>query len=446
MPKLKLTQAAVERLKPPPSGRIEYWDATLPGFGVRLSAPRPGSIDGRRTWQVMYRVNGKLSRETLGTVASIPNVGDARELARHSMTKARAGTNPVEEKRVAEAEQNRLAQEEAARKANTLAAVISRYLAERPTVNSKGRPLSREYLDEIKRTLTRDVAASKLGSEPIDEVDGQAIKGLVRGIAKTRPAHGNHVLAYLTTALQWAVDENVIRSNPAIVIDAPAPRIERDRILEDDGIRLFWCACDKIGWPFGPFDQLLLLTAQRRDELAHALRSEFDLEQRLWTLPGARTKNGRSHIVHLSSLAVEILKTLPGIGSGGLLFTTGRRGDNPISGWSASAKRLAGTMIDLLRSDPAQPGADTSEATIEPFTRHDLRRTATTGMARLGVAPHVVDKLLNHTTGKISGVAAIYNRFEYLAERKAAIELWSRHIESLIRPIPSNVVVLAAAR
>ena len=107
MPTLKLTQAAVERLKPPASGRVEYWDSQLPGFGMRLSAPRPGKKEetARRVWQAFYRVDGKMVREKLGTLAQTPSVADARELARQSMRKARAGGHPVEDRRRKEEEE-----------------------------------------------------------------------------------------------------------------------------------------------------------------------------------------------------------------------------------------------------------------------------------------------------------------------------------------------------
>jgi len=117
----------------------------LPGFGLRISDR------GRKTWQALYRLNGKMIRESFGTIAKVPNVGDARELARQSMTKASAGANPVEEKRAAEAEQKRLAEAEEERKQNTLAVVIKRYGVERPKVNQKGKPLAPEYLAEIVR-------------------------------------------------------------------------------------------------------------------------------------------------------------------------------------------------------------------------------------------------------------------------------------------------------
>jgi integrase len=445
MPRLKLTQAAIERLKPPPSGRIEYWDAHLPGFGLRISALRPGSVDGRRTWQVMYRVNGRLVRETIGTVATIPKVEIAREKARASLQAAQAGTNPVEARRRKKEDTEREAEAERALRQNTLSAVIDRYLEEAHTGRNRKKPMGADYYEETKRTLNRDVRPV-LGDRPITEIARGDIRELLAGIVdRGAPSGANHVLAYTRALFNWAVADELIAKSPAERVKMPAPRGERDRILDDDEIRLFWRACDKIGWPFGPFDQLLLLTAQRRDELAEVKWPELDIEAGLWRIPGERTKNGREHYVHLAPLTIEIIGSLPRIASKrGFVFTTGRRGDNPISGWSNAANRLCDTMADLMRSGLAEGGAN--EPSVPHFTRHDLRRTAASGMARLGVAPHVVDKILNHTTGKISGVAAIYNRFEYLPERKAATEAWSRHIESLIRPRPSNVVDFAAAR
>ena len=132
-----------------------------------------------------------------------------------------------------------------------------------------------------------------------------------------------------------------------------------------------------------------------------------------WTLPGERTKNGRAHIVHLSNLAIEILDRLPHIPSKkSWVFTTGLGGgDTPVSGFGRGRERIAGAMAAALGKD------------VAPFTLHDLRRSAATGMAALGIAPHVVDKILNHSSGKIAGVAKIYNRFEYLPERKAALDV-----------------------
>jgi integrase len=370
-------------------------------------------------------------REKLGTLAQIPNVADARKLARQSMTRARTGENPVEDRRRKEEEERRQSEAEEVRRESTLAAVIDRYLAERPADRSR-KPMRAEYLAETARTLNKNVKQSALGKRPLDEITGDEIKRLVRGIAKDAPSQANHTLAYLKAMLGWAIDEGLIGKNPAASVKMPAQKVERERALSDEEIPVFWLACDAIGWPFGPLARLLLLTAQRRDELAYAAWSEFDLNKQTWTLPGERTKNGRSNIVHLSPLAIEIIEKLPRIASKkGWVFTTGLGGgDMPVSGFGRGRQRIAAAM------------AAASAEEVAPFTLHDLRRSAATGMAALGIAPHVVDKILNHSSGKIAGVAKIYNRFEYLPERKAALEAWARHVESLIRPTPSNIVEL----
>jgi hypothetical protein len=127
MSRIKLTQAAVDKLRPPATGRIEVWDTTLPGFGLRIAAPRQGH-EARKTWQVLYRVNGKPVREALGTVATVPEVGDARDLARASMQKAQKGIHPAEERQQVEEQERQRIEAEEARQRDTVARVIDRYL------------------------------------------------------------------------------------------------------------------------------------------------------------------------------------------------------------------------------------------------------------------------------------------------------------------------------
>jgi integrase len=167
--------------------------------------------------------------------------------------------------------------------------------------------------------------------------------------------------------------------------------------------------------------------------------SEIDIDRRQWTIPREKAKNDRAHEVHLSWLAIEVLDRLPKIGDRYVLTTSGAR---PVSGFSRSKERLDRHMLDLSRAEFAEAGKDPDRAAIDDWILHDLRRTATTGMARLNIPPHVVDKILNHVSGSIRGVAAVYNRHSYVDERRAALEAWSRHVESLIRPTPSNVVEL----
>jgi integrase len=212
---------------------------------------------------------------------------------------------------------------------------------------------------------------------------------------------------------------------------APAKEQARDRTLSDDELRWFWAACKEIEWPFGPLAQLLLLTAQRRDEVAGAEWSEIDLTKKTWTIPRSKAKNGRAHEVQLSTAAIEILDSLPHVNER-MLFTT--TGTTAVSGFSRAKERMRSAMA-AKRSELGEGAVE-----IPEWTLHDLRRTAATGMAKLNISPHVVDKILNHTSGTIKGVAAVYNRFAYLEERRAALDAWGRYVEGLITPAPANVV------
>jgi integrase len=179
---------------------------------------------------------------------------------------------------------------------------------------------------------------------------------------------------------------------------------------------------------------MLILTGQRLNEIACVRWSEVDFEKRQITLPGSRTKNGRSHIVALSDPAIEILKSAKKVESEeGLVFTiTGGR----ISGWSKMRARLAEAVRKALEKEP------------EHWTLHDLRRTFATRAAEdMKIAPHVIDKILNHSTGVVRGIAAVYNRSELLDERRAALEAWSRFVLATVETKETaNVVVLRGAR
>ncbi len=423
MPTIKLTQPATEKLKAPSSGRIEYWDNQLPGFGLRISET------GRRTWVVMYRVGGKLVRETLGTAAVIPSVADARTRARESLQKAQAGVNPVEERRGSERAAE-LARERTPKSFGTIVDLYLNRYAEKNTRTSTHK--------ETKRVLDHDVRPA-WEQRSIAEIARRDVIELLDGIVDRGAAvQANRTLAVLRRLFNWAVEREIISASPVTGLKMPSAETARDRALTDEEIRHFWIGCDKLGWPFGPMFKLLLLTAQRRDEVGGAQWSEIELSKGVWAIPREKAKNNRAHEVHLCEFAVEIVRALPRIGREmRFVFTT--NGERPVSGFSKAKERLDNHMVQLLRAEFEEVGKDPAQAAIEDWILHDLRRTAATGMARLNIAPHVVDRILNHVSGTIRGVAAVYNRHAYLEERKAALEAWGRYVESLVRLAPANV-------
>ena len=185
-----------------------------------------------------------------------------------------------------------------------------------------------------------------------------------------------------------------------------------------------WLAAAALGWPFGPLVQLLILTGQRLGEVAEMTWGEIDLAGKMWTLPKERCKNGRAHQVPLSPQALAILESLPRVDSErGLVFTT--NGKTPISGFSKARARLGAALPDAPH-----------------WTFHDLRRSAATGMAALGVAIPVVERVLNHVSGSFGGIVGVYQRHGYFDERRDALDRWARHVEALASVEADNVVPL----
>jgi hypothetical protein len=230
MPTIKLTQIAAERLKPPVSGRVEYWDSQCPGFGLRISAPGRNR-EARKTWQALYRVDGKLVRETFGTMATLPNVADARDLARASLQEAQRGLNPIEGRRKQKAENERKRQAAEAQARDTIGLSVDRYLEQ--YARHRMRP---GYFRETARALKVDLRT--IEDRPIRELTRREIRELLGAIvARGRAPHASHVLAYLRAMLNWAVAEELIEASPAAGIPDPDPRKRQDRERERSGLR-----------------------------------------------------------------------------------------------------------------------------------------------------------------------------------------------------------------
>src|SRR5262249_49553783 len=227
----------------------------------------------------------------------------------------------------------------------------------------------------------------------------------------------NKALTSIKTFMSWCVGRAVLDRSPAEGIPLLSKKIARDRLLDDNELAGVILAARKIGGPYGGIIEVLVLTGQRREEVAQMRWEELDLAQRLWTIPKLRAKNKKSHIVHLSERTLAILKHQNRQGA----FVFSLLGKRPFQRFSVGKQEL-----DQLSG-------------VAGWRIHDLRRTCVSGMARLGVAPHVADKILNHQSGTISGVAAVYQRPEFLAERKEALERWGLTLRAFwLRPRASS--------
>jgi integrase len=433
MPTKKLTDLFVERAQPPTHGRVEYFDASFPGLALRITAT------GGKSWCAFYRFHGRLRRFTIGTYPAI-KPAQARREATAALERVREGFDPAEEKRT---RRDRRSPEP-----DTFAAVAQDYLKRHLRKNSAG-----STYKEAKRDLEQN-AIAKWRNRPVASISRGDVIVLIDGIiARGAEIQANRTLARLRAMFNWAIEKDLLILSPTVRMKLPTKERPRDRVLTEDELRWLWSAADEIDWPFGPVAKLLLLTAQRRDEVAGMEWPELDLAKRIWVIPRHKVKNARAHEVHLSEAALAVIQSLPRIGDG-LIFTT--TGENAVSGVSRAKRRLDIEMVKArrrllrfpeddggYRNAIGLPASKSLPIEIPGWTLHDLRRTAATGMARLNFPPHVVDKLLNHVSGTIRGVAAIYNRFEYLDERRAALEAWGQYVNKLMVPAATEMAILS---
>jgi len=250
----------------------------------------------------------------------------------------------------------------------------------------------------------------------IDEIKRADVVKACDVIHKSAPVSANRALAHLKHLMGWCVERGMIDASPIAGMKPLSKERSRERVLTDDELGALWTACDAEGYPFGDCMKLLILSGQRRAEVAEMRWSEIDLEKRLWTLPSQRAKNGRQHTVPITDAMLDVLRRVPRFLASDYVFTT--TGKSPVSGFGRLKDRL----------DKALP-----EGT-DPWIIHDLRRTMSTNMAMLGVPQPVTEALLNHKTGVVSGVAAIYNVYSYADEKREALGKWNERIEKITAP------------
>jgi integrase len=386
--KMKLTERAVARLKPPTSGKLDVWDQTLPAFGIQLRAT------GRRAWIIAVRRPGRTttSRIKVGDPATIP-LAEARARAQGLMRDPSTLEKSGEE--ASEVDPDSLTGD------SSVAAVIAGF------IQRDQRPKNRSWR-EVERTLKFDLA--DWGPRPIRMItQTDVIKVIDRVVDRGKPIMANRLLVHIKRMFKWAIGRGIIGVSPAVHIEAPSPKVERDRVLTDPELYAVWHGCNRLGWPFGPLVQLLMLTAQREGEVAAMRWSDLNLEAATWSLSGLQTKASRAHLVPLSTTAVRILEQLPRFAGCDFVFPANRTDNTrPVSGFSKVKVRL-----DRI-------------CDVRGWTFHDLRRTAATALAELQVPPYVTEKILNHRSAESAGpVAKIYQRYDYLEERREALELWA---------------------
>lgn len=371
MPKLssiRLTDTFVRALRPTDKRFIIY-DAALPGFGVRVAT------SGAISWVLLTRVLGRRKRITLGTYPAY-TLSQAREAARQTLASIEKGTFQRTPRNLSFSE-----------------ALSDWYQREQKANKS---------FTQVQQTMALHVTPH-LGKYQLNQITKADLIRVIDQVAdKGKLTQANRVRAFLVRFFTWSQQRDLIETSPATRLPKPAPETTRDRVLNTGELRQVWVASSQLGYPFGAIIKLLILTAQRRDEVAGMRWSELDLAQSRWTIGKDRSKNDKAHIVHLSPPAVAILKQIPKRDDSDFVFTT--TGKSQVSGFSKAKRSLD------------------HKSGVQQWRLHDLRRTAATIMAEnLMTPPVVVDRILNHVSGAVKGVAAIYQRGEYLEARMSAL-------------------------
>ncbi|GLS42922.1 tyrosine-type recombinase/integrase [Methylobacterium brachythecii] len=382
---IRLNKTAVANLglHPGQSERV-VWDADLPGFGIRLRA------SGNRSWVIRPpRGHGNSKLHTIGSVDLI-DATTARETAKIRLAEAALGGDPTTARKEARA-----------KAAVTMGGLLDRYVAAK--IDAGRRPST---IGNMRHHLK--VHWATLHDRPLGSITRAEIAERHKVVAeKYGRQAADRALSILGTFFGWSMREGLLEANPAANVNKATVATKRERVLSEAEVAAIWHACREDD--FGRIVRLLMLTGQRREEVAAMLWSELNFQTATWSIPIGRMKNRRAHEVPLSRPAMEILANAPAREGRDFVFGDGK---GPFSGYSkakASLDKRAGIAVSAWRL-------------------HDLRRTATTGMNEIGIQPHIADAVLSHVSTFKAGVAGIYNRATYAEQKRAALDSWADHI------------------
>jgi integrase len=363
--------------------------------------------------------NKQATRQSLGTYGEL-TLEEARD-------KARAWRNQLKKKIDPRAEEEKQRLAEQRKQENSFASVCEEFIKRHVKKTRKA--------DVVERELRREFVA-RWGARPITDITQHDVVAVIdEAVDRGAPYQAHNLLGHVRTLFNWAIARGIYgldkspcdRMRPAAVI---GKKQARQRVLIDEEMRAFWRASKGIGYPYGPLFQMLLLTGQRKSEVAEARWSEFDLQKKLWVIPPERMKADAAHIVPLSEDVLSILKTLPRFQSGDCLFST-TFGKMPVNGFSKAKDRLD----EFIEKDLGK---------AEAFVLHDLRRTFRTGLSAIpGISDLVRELVIGHAK---PGLHKVYDQYAYFDEKRFALDAWAARLRTILNPTPANVVELRAAQ
>jgi integrase len=441
-----ITKRAVDAIQPGASD-LYLWDDQVPGFGLKVTPA------GAKVYLVQYRVGGRgnaTRRYTIGKHGAL-TPEQARKRAKELAAMVETGIDPRQaddDAHAAIAEAKRQSDEKARLEGelafSRLAPVFLKWYE-----NEKSR---RQSSVRMARLVIERYLVPVLGEKPLPHIRRDDLQPIFDAMPSHRRGMKRAVFAYASTLFSWAMKERgLITENPLRAMSKPDAPDARERVLSDAELADVWRATDALGNPFAPFFRLLVLTAQRRSEVAGMMWGELDRANAIWTIPTARAKNKKPHIVPLSPAVIDELDRLALARqvkdrindvdakrwpkAGHVLTTTGR---TAISGMT-KAKNALDMAVAEARGGDAGP--------IDAWRVHDLRRTVATGFQRLGVRFEVTEAVLNHVSGARAGVAGIYQKHDWKDEKRTALEAWANHVAAILSPADAtNVVPIGTAK
>lgn len=408
MARQSITIRTLDAAKPLPDRDVYIWDSGLRGFGIRVT-PK-----GVKSYVLQYRVNGGPSRrKTIGIHGSPWTTQTARREAERLLMVVRQGVDPVEEAREAKRREKVL----------NFSAYCDQFVELYLQSHWTG------TWPEAMRVI-ESVFKKRWGKKPLTALKRADMVKLMDDYAD-RPGMRKHIHSILRKLFNWAVDREDIPVSPLSGMKAPKACASRRRVLGQEELICLWRASEQIGWPWGPFARLLVLTMQRRQEVAEMDWSEIDLEARTWTLPAERAKNGEAHLIPLTAMAIAELEALLPKDKGFVFSTTGT---TPVSGYSRAKRLLDEGMLKIMTERLKDQGKSIKGVQLAEWRLHDIRRTGATNLQALGVPIEVTEAVLNHISGTRAGVAGIYNRYKYEPEKRLALEAWDARLQELLNP------------
>jgi len=397
MPSKKMNILWLQNVKPPASGQVDYFDEGERGLGLRIGK------SGKKTWFVMYRAKGDQKKRRL-TLDHYPamTLSEAREKARSIKVEVDKGNDPAGEKQIEKG-------------APTFKELAAEYMERH--ARQKKKPKS---IHEDQRIIDKDLV-SRFGNRKAHEIKRRDIILLLDDIVdRGSGIMANRTLALVRKIFNWGIERDIVANNPCVQVKAPAKENRRDRIYSVEEIKALWEAFEDVPGSTSPLYKLLLVTAQRPQELMTMSWEDIDLDSSWWTIPGEYTKNKLPHRVPLTDMALKILQKV-------------QQGCKDAKWVFPSRIHRCGHIANIQKASEKIK----EESGVEDFTAYPLRHTTASFITGMGIPRLVVGKILNHVE---PGVTAVYDRHSYDQEKRQALEKWSRKLEQILYGKKAKVI------